>query len=189
MDLRHTSAGPLVQSGSVTLEPQLIVLRGNSGSGKSSVVEAIRAEYGRGIAYIEQDYVRRIIFQELDQPDGANIDLIGAMARHALARGFHTIIEGILPTIRYGGMLAGLARDHGGHFYYLDIPFEETVRRHATRDKASAFTADDMAAWYRPKDLLDRQHETVIDETSPLAATVQQILRETGLSPASLRSR
>ena len=163
------------------MEPRLIVIRGNSGSGKSSIVEGIRTAYGRGIAYIEQDYVRRIIFQELDEPDGANIELIGQMARHALARGFHTVVEGILPTVRYGGMLAELARDHGGHFYYLDIPFEETVRRHATRDKASAFTAKDMADWYRPRDLLEQPRETIIDETSDLDATVQQILRETGL--------
>jgi adenylate kinase family enzyme len=165
----------------VTRVPQLIVVRGNSGSGKTSVVEAIRERYGCGIAYIEQDYVRRIVFQELDQPDGANIELIGQMARHALGRGFHTVVEGILPTIRYGGMLEQLHRDHGGHFYYLDIPFEETVRRHATREKASAFTADDMADWYRPKDLLEQPRETVVDETSSLDATVQRILNETGL--------
>jgi hypothetical protein len=141
----------------------------------------MRERYGRGIAYIEQDYVRRTVFQELDELDGANIDLIGQMARHALARGFHAVIEGILPTIRYGGMLAELARDHGGHFYYLDIPFEETVRRHATRAKQNAFSATDMAGWYRARDLLERPRETIIDETSSLDATVQQILTETGL--------
>jgi predicted kinase len=166
--------------------PQLIVVRGNSGSGKSSVVERIRRQYGHGIAYIEQDYVRRTVFQELAEPDGANIELIGQMARYALARGFHAVVEGILPTVRYGGMLAELARDHGGHFYYLDIPFEETVRRHATRDKASAFTAEDMADWYRPRDLLERPPETIIDESSSLDATVRQILLETGLgAPAA----
>jgi predicted kinase len=164
------------------ITPRLIVVRGNSGSGKSTIVEEIRRQYGRGIAYVEQDYVRRTVFQELEEPDGANIDLIAQMARHALARGFHTVVEGILPTIRYGGMLAELARDHGGHFYYLDIPFEETVRRHATRTKANAFSATDMAAWYRARDLLERPRETIIDETSSLDATVQQILTETGLS-------
>ncbi|WP_427888004.1 AAA family ATPase [Kribbella sp. GL6] len=163
------------------MKPKLIVLRGNSGSGKSSVVEALRERYGHGIAYIEQDYVRRTVFQELAEPDGANIALIGQMAGYALARGFHAVVEGILPTVRYARMLQQLHRDHGGHFYYLDIPFEETVRRHATRDKATAFTADDMAAWYRSKDLLDEPRETVIDETSSLDATVRQILNETGL--------
>ncbi|TDO62560.1 hypothetical protein EV651_106175 [Kribbella sp. VKM Ac-2571] len=163
------------------MDPRLIVIRGNSGSGKTSIVEEIRAACGRGVAWIEQDYVRRTVFQELAEPDGANIGLIGQMARYALARGFHAVVEGILPTVRYGGMLAELARDHGGHFYYLDIPFEETVRRHATRDKATAFTAEDMADWYRPRDLLEQPRETIIDETSSLEATVQQILQETGL--------
>ncbi|MFG1621555.1 hypothetical protein [Kribbella sp. NPDC049227] len=84
-------------------------------------------------------------------------------------------------------MFADLARDYPGsaYFYYLDIPFEETVRRHATREKVSAFTAEAMAEWYRPQDLLEWPRETVIDQTSSLDATVQRILRETGLDPAA----
>ena len=165
------------------MEPRLIVIRGNSGSGKTSVVEGLRAAHGRGIAWIEQDYVRRIIFKELDEPDGANIAMIAQIARHALARGYHAVVEGIMPTVRYGGMLAELAREYAGsaYFYYLDIPFEETVRRHGTREKASAFIAEDMADWYRARDLLAKPCETVIDETSSLDATVQRILTDTGL--------
>ncbi|MEV0799277.1 AAA family ATPase [Kribbella sp. NPDC050281] len=169
------------------MDPRLIVIRGNSGSGKSSVVEGIRAAYGPGVAWIEQDYVRRTIFQERGRPDDASIPMIGQIARHALERGFHAVIEGIMPTLGYAEMFAELARDYAGsaYFYYLDIPFDETVRRHALRDKATAFTADDMAEWYRPQDLLDWPRETVIDQTSSLDATVQQILRETGLDPAA----
>ncbi|WP_420371461.1 hypothetical protein [Kribbella sandramycini] len=44
------------------MQPRLIVVRGNSGAGKSSVVEGVRAAYGRGVAVIEQDYVRRSVF-------------------------------------------------------------------------------------------------------------------------------
>jgi predicted kinase len=169
------------------VDPRLIVVRGNSGSGKSSVVEGIRAAYGRGVAWIEQDYVRRIIFEELDQPDGANIDLIRQMATHALDRGYHAVVEGILPKVRYGGMLAKLAHEYAGpsYFYYLDIPLEETVRRHATRPKADAFTAQEMATWYHGTDLLDEPRETVIDETSSLDQTIRRILGETGLRPAA----
>ena len=169
------------------MQPRLIVIRGNSGSGKSSVVERIRAAHGRGIAWIEQDYVRRIIFKELDQPDGANITMIPQIAKHALDHGYHAVVEGIMPTSRYADMLAGLARAYAesAYFYYLDIPFEETVRRHATRDKAAAFTAADMADWYKPRDLLEQPRETVIDQTSSLDATVQRILTETGLGPAA----
>jgi hypothetical protein len=179
VDLRHApprSAGQLVDIG---VEPRLIVIRGNSGSGKSSVVEGIRTAYGRGIAYIEQDYVRRIIFQELDDPDGANIELIGRMARHALARGFHTVVEGIMPTVRYGRDV-GRARPRPRRALLL-LSYPVRRNRSPARDKASAFTADDMADWYRPTDLLEQPRETIIDESSSLAATVQQILRETGL--------
>lgn len=169
------------------MDPRLIVIRGNSGSGKSSIVEAVRAAYGRGVAWIEQDYVRRIVFKELDQPDGANIQMIRQIANHALDRGYHAVVEGIMPKVRYGEMLRQLRDDHAGpsYFYYLDIPFEETVRRHATRPKAGEFTGADMAEWYQPQDLLDEPRETVIDQTSSLAMTVTRILTETGLGPAA----
>ncbi|MFG1816163.1 AAA family ATPase [Kribbella sp. NPDC049174] len=169
------------------MEPTLIVVRGNSGSGKTSIVEGIRQAHGRGVAWIEQDHVRRIIFQELDQPDGANIQAIRQLAQHALDRGYHAVVEGIMPKIRYGEMLAQLSNHHAGpsYFYYLDIPLEETVRRHATRPKATAFTAEEMATWYYATDLLDEPRETVIDQTSSLEMTVKRILTETGLDPAA----
>jgi predicted kinase len=167
----------------------LIVVRGNSGSGKSSIVEGIRQAHGHGVAWIEQDYVRRIIFQELDQPDGANVQVIRQIARQALDRGYHAVVEGIMPKIRYGDMLAQLRDDHAGpsYFYYLDIPLEETVRRHATRPKATAFTAEEMATWYTGTDLLDEPRETVIDQTSSLQTTVNRILTETGLLRPKIR--
>ena len=162
---------------------RLIVVRGNSGSGKSSIAQGIRAAYGHGIAWVEQDFVRRMIFNELDQPDGANIGMIERIAGYALDRGFHVVLEGILPTRRYGEMLARLAREHLGNsfFYYLDVPFDETVRRHATRPKAAAFGLDEMRAWYRARDLLATPEETLIDESSSLDATVRLILADSGL--------
>ena len=167
----------------MTEDPRLIVLRGNSGSGKSSVAAGIRAAYGPGVAWVEQDYVRRTIFKELDEPDSANITAIEQLASLALRRGFHTVVEGILPTSRYAVMLARLARQHAGpsYFYYLDVPFDETVRRHATRPKATEFDAAAMREWYHPRDLLESPKETVIAESSTLAATITRILTETGL--------
>jgi len=167
------------------VDPRLIVIRGNSGSGKSSIVEGIRRAHGRGVAWIEQDYIRRIVFQELDQPDGANIQTIRQIAQQALDRGYHAVVEGIMPKIRYGDMLARLRDEHAGpsYFYYLDIPLEETIRRHATRPKATAFTADEMATWFHAQDLLDDPRETIIDQHSSLETTVKRILTDTGLNP------
>lgn len=72
-------------AGNAGPEPaKLIVLRGNSASGKTSVATGIRNRYGRGIAIISQDNLRRTVLRERDTPDGANIGLIDTVARYAL---------------------------------------------------------------------------------------------------------
>jgi hypothetical protein len=63
---------------------KLIVLRGNSASGKTSVATGIRDRYGRGIAIVSQDNLRRTVLRERDTPGGANIGLIDAVTRYAL---------------------------------------------------------------------------------------------------------
>ncbi len=149
------------------------------------MVEGIRAAYGRGVAWIEQDHIRRTIFQEDQEPDGANIAAIGQLAELALARGYHAVVEGILPTVRYGEMLRELVKRHPAFVYFLDIPFDETVRRHATRAKASAFDADAMREWYRGHDPLGVPGEVIIAESSSLDETVRRVLSETGLVAAA----
>jgi predicted kinase len=166
------------------MDARLIVVRGPSGAGKSSVVEGIRAAYGRGVAWIEQDHVRRTMFQEKDEPDGANIAAISQLAELAMGRGFHTVVEGIMPTVRYGEMLGNLIERYGesAYVYYLDVSFDETVRRHATRAKASAFDAAAMREWYLGHDPLGRPGEVLIEESSTLDDTVRRVLAETGLA-------
>jgi hypothetical protein len=163
---------------------RLIILRGNSGSGKSSVAAEVRARYGRGIALVGQDNLRRIVLRERDAPGGANIGLIDAVARYALGHGFHVIIDGILRADAYGAMLDALHGDHQGvsRFYYLDVPFEETMRRHATRPQAAEFGRAEMSDWYRERDLLPSGIEQVIPAANSLDATVLQVMRDTGLA-------
>jgi cytidylate kinase len=63
---------------------RLIAIRGNSASGKSAVAAEIRRRYGRGLAIVGQDNLRRQVLREHDVPGGANIDLIDLTARFAL---------------------------------------------------------------------------------------------------------
>ncbi|MGH3282362.1 MAG: hypothetical protein ACRDNW_24950, partial [Trebonia sp.] len=117
--------------------PQLIVIRGNSASGKSAAAAAIRARYGRrDLAIVGQDNLRRVVLRERDVPGGANIDLIDQTARFALSRGYHTIVEGIFNADHYGAMLTALISDHPGSAiaYFLDVPFPETLRRHTMKE-------------------------------------------------------
>ncbi|MCO5999811.1 kinase [Actinoallomurus rhizosphaericola] len=165
--------------------PALIVLRGNSGAGKTSVAHAVRAAYGRGLAIVSQDVIRRQILREHDVPGGVNIGLIDTITRHALGAGYHVILEGILAAERYGPMLQELRRDHPrSAWYYLDVSWPETLRRHAGRPQRADFGAEQMRDWYRPLDLLPDRCETVIAETSTLEVTVRQIMREASLTPS-----
>jgi 8-oxo-dGTP pyrophosphatase MutT (NUDIX family) len=67
-------------------KPRLIVIRGNSASGKSTIAAEIRARHGtRDLAIVSQDNLRRVVLRERDRPGGANIALIDMTARHAIA--------------------------------------------------------------------------------------------------------
>jgi hypothetical protein len=82
-------------------------------------------------------------------------------------------------------MLRELVARHSAYVYYLDIPFDETVRRHGTRAKAGAFGADAMREWYRGHDPLGVAGEVIIAEGSTLEETVRRVLSETGLVAAA----
>ncbi|MFE4666953.1 kinase [Streptomyces sp. NPDC056716] len=165
---------------------RLVVLRGNSASGKSSVAAGLRERYGRGIALVGQDVLRREVLRERDIPGGANIGLIELTVRHALEHGFHTVLEGILSVAHYGDMPALLLADHRdrSHWFYLDVPFEETLARHATQPIADVVGAGQLREWYRPPDLLPGGVETVVPASSSLPETVELVLRASGLAGA-----
>ncbi|MCX5424573.1 AAA family ATPase [Streptomyces sp. NBC_00078] len=166
-----------------TEETRLVVLRGNSASGKSSVAAGIRDRFGRGLALVGQDNLRRLVLRERDRPGAANIGLIDTVARYALDAGYHVVVEGILYADHYGDMLARLRADHRGvtSGYYLDVPLEETFARHATKPLANEVGEAELRSWYRPLDLLPGGAETVIDADSALAETVDRIMRTAGL--------
>jgi hypothetical protein len=162
---------------------RLIVVRGNSGSGKSTVAQALREAYGRGIAWVSQDLIRRTILKEKDRPDGVNIGLIDLVTRYSLDNGYHVVLDGIFYADRYETMLAGLVGDHLGvsRCYYLDVSLNETFRRHATRPLAAEVSPGQMRDWYRPRDLLGGACERVIPETCTLTETTALILADTRL--------
>ena len=80
-----------------TEETRLVVVRGNSASRKSSVAAGLRERFGRGLALVGQDNLRRIVLRECDRPGAANIDLT---ARYALDAGFHLVQLGWIPRSR-----------------------------------------------------------------------------------------
>ncbi|MFJ8181065.1 M15 family metallopeptidase [Streptomyces sp. NPDC094469] len=171
-------------------DTRLVVIRGNSASGKSSVAQGLRDHHGRGIAIVSQDVIRRNVLREHDTARGANIALLGRIARDALNAGFHVVLEGIMYADRYGHMITSLVRDHRGvsSCYYLNVPLETTLIRHASKADAAYLeqvTGTHLASWYRELDLLPGGPETVIQADSTLQDTIARIVRETDLTPAA----
>ncbi|MEU7752224.1 kinase [Micromonospora sp. NPDC049101] len=161
----------------------LVCVRGNSGSGKSSIARELRRRHGRGCALVEQDYLRRIVLRERDKPGGAAPALIGQTVRFALDHGYHVVVEGIMHASRYRRMLTGLRDGHRGRslFCYLDVSLPETLRRHRTRPQAGEFTAEQMSGWYAAHDVLGWPDELVLPETTTLEAAVEAIAAASGL--------
>jgi adenylate kinase family enzyme len=158
-----------------TPETRLIILRGNSGSGKSTIARTVRQRYGRGCALVEQDYLRRIVLRERDVPGGHAPALIDRTVRFALDIGYHVICEGILHAARYRPVLTALHAAHCGttSVFYLSASLDETLRRHCGRPQHNEFTTDDMRGWYVDNDLLGLPDECVIDEQTSLDEAVE----------------
>ncbi|MEH1165385.1 kinase [Micromonospora sp. CPCC 205539] len=164
----------------------LVCIRGNSGSGKSSIARELRRRHGRGCALVEQDYLRRIVLRERDQPGGAAPALIEQTVRFALDHGYHVVLEGILHTSRHRAMLTNLRDGHRGRslFCYLDVSLPETLRRHLTRPQASEFSAADMSGWYAAVDVLGWPGELVLPEATSLEDAIEVIAAAAGLPQA-----
>lgn len=145
---------------------RLIILRGNSGSGKSAVARRLQRAHGRGCALVEQDYLRRILLRERDRQGGLAVGLIEQTVRYALDGGYHVVLEGILHRTKYGPMLHRLITAHVGvtTVVYLDVSLDETLRRHSMRPQAAEFTAEQMRGWYQLRDVLSVPGEHILGE-------------------------
>ena len=171
-------------------ETRLVILRGNSASGKSTIAKLLRERLGRGVAWVEQDYLRRMVLREHDQPGLPNIGLIDMVARYALDAGYHVIADGIFGSERYGEMLHGLTDDHVGvsRYYYFDIGVEETLRRHQTK-QLIAVSPEMLRQWYRPRDLLGFVNESIITGDESREQIVTRLVSEVGFCDPPVRAR
>lgn len=162
---------------------KLIILRGNSGAGKSTVAKALRDDTGRKVAIIEQDYLRRVILREKFESGTDTLELIEQTVKFALAHKYDVILEGILPFTVYGGMLSRLVEQCPQHYmYYFDVSLDETIRRHAAKTEAQDFGEEELRKWYRQDDYTYFDGERIIPESSTIDQTVRRIVKDTGLA-------
>ena len=87
-------------------------------------------------------------------------------------------------------MLTGLHGDHIGraYAYFLHVPFEETVRRHAGKPQAGEYGEAEMRDWYRGLGLLPGGIKEIVPASSSLEDTVRKVMADAGLD-SDLTSR
>lgn len=171
--------------GTGSTSTSLIILRGNSASGKTTAAWEIRKRYGYGLAIVSQDVLRREILRVKDDPTNPAIGLIDLTARYALDCGYHVVVEGILSKASHGEMLTNLMRDHIGRSaaFYYDLNFEETVRRHTGKAESAEYGAELMRRWYRERDVIPGLNETIFGADISQNEAVTHMMAAVDLQP------
>ncbi|GFZ33150.1 hypothetical protein CSC2_36760 [Clostridium zeae] len=159
---------------------KLIILRGNSGSGKTTTAKALQKKFGQGTMLISQDVVRREMLFVKDGPDTKASDLLNELVIYGKKHCDIVILEGILNSKWYEGLLKSLLHEFDNQIfaYYFDIPFEETLNRHKQKPNAQDFGEKDMRKWWNERDLLGIIPETFISKELKLNEVVDMIYEE-----------
>ena len=145
---------------------KLIVLRGPSGAGKSTVAKMVHSLVLHKTALIDQDYYRHIMFNNLHTDLEAPRYVMFAGIKSALDHGYDVIIEGFLGMGKYKIYFDDLLAHHPdeNYFYYFDVSFDETLRRHETRQNSSLLNHAKMAELYSRTSPLGYPGESIIPE-------------------------
>ena len=139
----------------------LIMLRGNSGSGKTTLAHRLQRQLGRGTLVISQDVVRRDMLYATDGPGTLALPLLIELARYGRAHCDFVILEGILDAQVYDELFRAVVQTFDRIFaYYYDLPFEETLLRHATKACCNEFGEAEMRRWWKSQDYIGWIPET-----------------------------
>lgn len=155
----------------------LIIIRGNSGSGKTTVAKALQQKFGRNTMLISQDVVRRDILRVKDGMDTKALPLLEELLLYGHNHCEIVIVEGILCADWYQPLfkLAIELFSHNIFAYYYDLDFEETLQRHKTKSNKDDFGEEAMRKWWREKDYINVIPEKTITKELDLQTTVEMI--------------
>ena len=156
---------------------KLILIRGNSGSGKTSVAAALQKKLGRNTLLISQDVIRREMLWVSDGQNTQCLPLLQTLLEYGARNCSYVILEGILNATWYRPLFETAQALFGPDIfaYYYDLPFEETLTRHSTRDKSAEFGEEAMRRWWSEKDYISFLPEKVLTRELSLEAAVALI--------------
>ena len=156
---------------------KLIILRGNSGSGKTTIAKELQKKFGRNTMLISQDMIRRDMLKVKDGENTLAVPLIKELLIYGNKHSEIVILEGIMYADWYKSLfeLAVLLYDTRVYAYYFDLPFEETLKRHQTKPNCNDFGEEEMRRWWREKDFSAILNEVSITSDKDKEIIVSEI--------------
>lgn len=159
---------------------KLIIIRGNSGSGKTTVSKALQHKLGSNIMLLSQDVIRRDILRVKDGANTKALPLLKELLIYGANKCETVILEGILNSNWYLPLfeLAKEIFEQNIWAYYYDLPFEETVLRHNTKKNKDEFGIKEMKKWWKEKDFIKVIPEKVILADMSVTDAVEMIYND-----------
>lgn len=159
---------------------KLIILRGNSASGKTTVAKELQKKFGSNTMLISQDAIRREILNVHDGENNPALPLLQELLKYGSKHCELVILEGILHSQWYKPLFELAVELYGTevHAYYFDVPFEETVQRHQTRPNCNDFSVKDLRLWWLEKDFSSVLNEIRITAEMDKETIVNKITSE-----------
>lgn len=137
---------------------RLIVIRGNSNSGKTTLADRLQQCLGTDRCLVlHQDQLRRELLHAPDTPGTPAIALIATMVAFGRVHYPLVVLEGILRTDVYGGLLRELYQQPQTCGYYLTVTGAQTLANNATRPQP--FPEAWLARWWRAADRLAAEQQ------------------------------
>lgn len=164
---------------------KLIIIRGPSGVGKSTVAEALMKRTKRPTVLVELDYYRFGFVNPPRRDHGLEYEMSGSDIVIGLRLGFDVVFDGNFAADAHDPFLEKLFKAHPkeNYLFYLDASLPETLRRHETKSYSRISTGK-MREVYKYASPTGRKEEVVILETSSLEQSVRQIMVITGIGGA-----
>lgn len=161
---------------------KLIVLRGPSGAGKSTIAKRILRETKRDVVVLEQDLYRKAI-THVSNSFKLRQEMVKQDCLLALEHGYDVILDGIFNIKRHDVLFDEIVKVHpnNNYFFYFDVPFDETVRRHQTRDKIKEFGEASMRDWYGAATPSGYVNEIILPADMNEDGILETINTETGI--------
>jgi len=160
---------------------KLIIIRGPSGVGKSTVAQALMRRTTRPTVLVDLDHYRFSFVNPPNYDHDVEYEMSGSDVLIGLRLGFDVIFDGNFSATANDPFLEKLLAAHPeeNYLFYLDATLNETLKRHETKTNPR-ISADKMKEVYKFASPTGHEKEVTIPESSSLEQTVEQIALITG---------